>query len=107
VVTATARLPAFANCAAGTTAVNTVGFTYCVASAVAPNCTTDWALKPIPVTVSDVFPLPALTVAGAMVLTTGAGFTMVTVAAADCAGSATLAAVTVTVFDDGSVVGAV
>jgi hypothetical protein len=107
VATATARLPAFANCAAGTTAVNAVGFTYCVASAVAPNCTTDWALKPVPVTVSDVFPLPALTVAGAMVLTTGAGFTMVTVAAAVCAGSARLAAVTVTVFDDGRVVGAV
>jgi hypothetical protein len=32
---------------------------------------------------------------------------MVTVAAAVCAGSATLAAVTVTVFDDGRVVGAV
>jgi hypothetical protein len=107
VVTSTARLPAFANCAAGTTAVNTVGFTYSVASTVLPNCTTDWAQKPVPVTVSDVFPLPALSVAGEMVLTTGAGFTMVTVAAADCVGSARLAAFTVTVFDDGSMVGAV
>jgi hypothetical protein len=83
VVTATARLPAFANCAAGISAVNTVGFTYSVASAVPPNCTADWAQKPVPVTVSDVFPLPALTVAGEMVLTIGAGFTMVTDAVAD------------------------
>ena len=78
VVTSTARLPAFVNCAAGATAVNTVGFIYSVASAVPPNCTTDWAQKPVPVTFSDVFPLPALTVAGAMALTTGVGFTMVT-----------------------------
>jgi hypothetical protein len=41
VATATARLPAFANCAAGTSAVNTVGFTYSVASAVPPNPTVD------------------------------------------------------------------
>jgi hypothetical protein len=42
-----------------------------------------------------------------MELTTGAGFTMVTDAAADCVGSARLTAVTVTVFGTGSVVGAV
>jgi len=107
VVTATARLPAFANCAAGISAVNTVGFIYSVASAVPPNCTTDWALKPVPVTVSDVFPLPTLSVAGEMELTTGTGFTMVTDAAADCAGSARLAAFTVTVFATGRPVGAV
>ena len=107
VVTDTARLPAFANCAAGTTAVNTVGFTNSVASAVPPNCTTDWAQKPVPVTVSVVFPLPSLTVAGEMVLTTGAGFTMVTDACADCPGCATLAAATVTVFDEGGIPGAV
>jgi hypothetical protein len=83
VVTATPRLPAFANCAAGTSAVNSVGFTYSVGSAVPPNCTTDWAQKPVPVTVNVVFPLPALTVAGEMVLTTGAGFTMVRDAVAD------------------------
>jgi hypothetical protein len=83
VVTSTARLAGFANCAAGATAVNTVGFIYSVASAVPPNCTTDWAQKPVPVTFSDVFPLPALTVAGAMALTTGAGFRMVTDAAPD------------------------
>jgi hypothetical protein len=41
VITATARLPAFANCAAGAAAVNTVGFTYSVASAVLPNSTVD------------------------------------------------------------------
>jgi hypothetical protein len=46
-----------------------------------------------------------LTVAGEMELTTGTGFTMVTVAAADCPGSATLAAVTVTVFGAGSSAG--
>jgi hypothetical protein len=107
VATATPRLPAFANCAAGTTAVNTVGFTNSVASAVPPNSTTDWELKPVPVTVNVVFPLPALTVAGEMELTTGAGFTMVTDAVADCVGSATLAAVTVTVFDEGTIPGAV
>ena len=104
VATATARLPTFANCAAGTTAVNTVGFTNSVASAVLPNCTTDCTQKPVPVTVSDVFPLPSLTVAGEMVLTTGAGFTMVTDAPADCP---ELAAVTVTVFDEGGIPGAV
>jgi hypothetical protein len=104
VVTDTARLPAFANCAAGATAVNTVGFTNSVASAVPPNCTTDWAQKPVPVTISVVFPLPWLTVAGEMVLTTGAGFTMVTDACADCP---ELAAVTVTVFDEGGIPGAV
>jgi hypothetical protein len=83
VITATARLAAFDNSAAGTPAVNTVGFTYSVASAVPPNSTTDWALKPVPVTVSVVFPLPALTVAGEMELTTGAGFTMLTDAVPD------------------------
>jgi hypothetical protein len=83
VVTATPRLPAFANCAALTTAVIAVGFTYSVASAVLPNSTTDCAQKPVPVTVSVVFPLPALTVAGEMELTTGAGFTRVTVAVPD------------------------
>ena len=41
VVTSTARLPAFVNCAAGATAVNTVGFIYSVASAVPPNSTVD------------------------------------------------------------------
>jgi hypothetical protein len=41
VVTSTARLPAFTNCAAGTTAVNVVGFQYVVASAVLPNSTVD------------------------------------------------------------------
>jgi hypothetical protein len=64
-------------------------------------------VKPVPVTVSVVFPLPALMAAGEMLLTTGAGFTMVSDAAADCAGSATLAAVTVTVFGDGTTPGAV
>ena len=48
-----------------------------------PNSTTDCAQKPVPVTVSVVFPLPALIVAGEMVLTTGAGFTMVTVVVPD------------------------
>jgi hypothetical protein len=74
---------------------------------VLPNSTTDCALKPVPVTVSVVFPLPALMVAGEMELSTGAGFTMVTDAAADCVGSVTLAALNVTVFGTGSVVGAV
>jgi hypothetical protein len=107
VATATARLATFANCAAGTTAVNSVGFTYSVASAVLPNSTTDCTQKPVPVTVSVVFPLPSLTAAGEMELTTGAGFTMVTDAVADCVGCATLAAVTVTVFDEGGIPGAV
>ena len=83
VVTATPRLPAFANCAAETSAVNAVGFTYNVGSAAPPNSTTDWAQKPVPVTVSVVFPLPALTVAGEMLLTAGAGFTMVSDAVPD------------------------
>jgi hypothetical protein len=83
VVTATARLPAFVNCAAGTTAVNCVPLPYVVASAVLPNSTTDCAQKPVPVTVSVVLPLPAFTVAGETVLTTGAGFTTVTVAVPD------------------------
>jgi fumarate reductase subunit D len=107
VVTATARLPAFANCAAGTSALNCVALPYVVASAVLPNSTTDCALKPVPVTVSVVFPLPALMVAGKMVLATGAGFTMVTVAAAERVGSVTLAAVKVTVFGAGGTAGAV
>jgi hypothetical protein len=64
-------------------------------------------VKLVPVTVSVVFPLPAFTVAGEMELTTGAGFTMVTDAPADCPGCATLAAVTVTVFGDGGIPGAV
>jgi hypothetical protein len=83
VLTATARLPAFANCAAGTTAVNCVALPYVVASAVLPNSTTDWAQKPVPVTVSVVLPLPTLMVPGEMLLTTGAGFTRVTDAVPD------------------------
>jgi hypothetical protein len=39
--------------------------------------------------------------------TVGTGFTIVTGAVADCVGSATLAAVTVTVFGTGSALGAV
>jgi hypothetical protein len=78
-----------------------------VASAVFPNSTTDWAQKPVPVTVSVVLPLPALSVVGEMVLMAGSGFTMVTLAVADAVGVATLAAVTVTVLGVGSVVGAV
>jgi hypothetical protein len=54
-----------------------------------------------------VFPLPAFTVAGETVLITGAGFTMVTVAVADSPVAATVTAVTVTAFGDGSTVGAV
>jgi hypothetical protein len=50
---------------------------------VPPNSTTDCAQKPVPVTVSVVLPLPALTVAGEMELTTGAGFTIVTAAVPD------------------------
>jgi hypothetical protein len=74
---------------------------------VLPNSTTDCAQKPVPVTVSVVFPLPAFTVAGEMLLITGAGFTRVTEAVAESAEFATLAAVTVTVLGDGSVAGAV
>jgi hypothetical protein len=107
VVTATGRLPAFANCAAVTTAVNCVPLPYVVASAVLPNSTTDCAVNPVPVTVSVVFPLPAFTVAGEMLLTTGAGFMMLTVAVAESAAFATLAAVTVTVLGNGSIAGAV
>jgi hypothetical protein len=80
VVTSTPTLPAFANCAAVTTALNCVPLPYVVASPVLPNSTTDCGVNPVPVTVSVVFPLPAFTVAGAMELTTGAGFTMVTAA---------------------------
>jgi hypothetical protein len=83
VVTVTARLPALANCAAGSVAVNCVALPYVVASAVFPNSTTDWAQKPVPVTVSVALPLPALIVAGEMVLTAGAGFTTVTAAVPD------------------------
>jgi hypothetical protein len=71
---------------------------------VPPNSTTDCTQKPVPVTVSFVFPLPSLTEAGEMLLTTGAGFTMVTEAPADCP---PLAAVTVTVFVEGGIPGAV
>jgi hypothetical protein len=42
-----------------------------------------------------------------MVLTTGAGFTIVTVAVPDCVGAAALAAVTVSVFGVGGTAGAV
>jgi len=104
VVTSTPSLPAFANCAAGATAVNTVGFRNSVASALPPNSTVDWGVKPVPVTVSVVLPLPSFTVAGEMLLTTGAGFTMVTEAPADCP---PLAAVTVTTFVEGGIPGAV
>jgi hypothetical protein len=83
VVTASVGLPAFVNCTAGTIAVNCVALPYVVASAVLPNSTTDCTQKPVPVTVSVVLPLPALTVAGEMVLTTGAGFTMLTDAVPD------------------------
>jgi hypothetical protein len=83
VVTATARLPAFANCAAVKVAVNCVALPYVVASAVPPNSTTDCEQKPVPVTVRVVFPLPALIVAGEMAPSTGAGFTMVTDAVPD------------------------
>jgi hypothetical protein len=107
VVTTTVRFPAFANCAAGTTAVNAVALPYVVASAVLPNSTTACALKPVPVTVSVVFPLPALIAAGKMEATAGGGFTMVTVAVADRVGSVTLAAVNVTVFGAGGTAGAV
>jgi hypothetical protein len=46
-------------------------------------------------------------VAGEIELTVGTGFTIVTDAVADSVGSATLAAVTVTVFGTGSLFGAV
>jgi hypothetical protein len=64
-------------------------------------------VKPVPVTVSVVFPLPALRVAGEMVLTTGAGFTMVADAVADRVGSVTLVACIVTTFGTGGTAGAV
>jgi hypothetical protein len=83
VLTATVRLPALANCAAVSVAVNSVALPYVVARAVLPNCTIDCTQKPVPVTVSVVLALPALIVAGEMALTTGAGFTMVTDAAPD------------------------
>jgi hypothetical protein len=83
VVTATARLPALANSAAVIVAVNSVALPYVVASGVLPNSTTDCEQKPVPVTVSVVFALPALIVAGEMAPSTGAGFTMVADAVAD------------------------
>jgi hypothetical protein len=61
---------------------------------------------PVPVTVNVVFPLPAMTEAGEMELIAGTGFTIVTEAVADCVGSATLAAVTVTMLGDGRLFGA-
>jgi hypothetical protein len=61
----------------------------------------------VPVTVNVVFPLPAMTDVGEMEVIAGTGFTIVTDAVADRAGSATLAAVTVTVFGTGSAFGAV
>ena len=72
-----------------------------------PNSTTDCGLKPVPVTVSVVLPLPALIVAGEMVLTAGGGFTMVTVVVPDWLGAAALTAVTVSVFGAGGTAGAV
>jgi hypothetical protein len=107
VVTATARLPALPNCPAGTTAVNCVALPEVVASAVLPNSTTDCGVKPVPVTVSVVSPLPALTVDGEMELTTGDGFMMVTAAVAERVGSAKLAACTVTTLGTGGTNGAV
>jgi hypothetical protein len=64
-------------------------------------------VKPVPVTVNCVFPLPTGTAAGEMEKSAGGGFVIVTDADADCAGLFELAAVTVTVLGDGSVVGAV
>jgi hypothetical protein len=107
VVTTTPRLPPLANCVAGTTALNCVPLPYVVASAVLPNSTTDCTQKPVPVTVSVVFPLPAFTVAGEMLLTTGAGFTMLTDPVPDRVGSVTLAAWMSTTFGTGGTAGAV
>jgi hypothetical protein len=88
-------------------AVNCVVLPYVVANAVPPNSTIACALKPVPVTVRVVFPLPALRVAGDMALSTGAGFTTVAEAVAVWLGAARLAAVMVTVLGVGGTAGAV
>jgi hypothetical protein len=107
VVTVTGKLPAFANCAAVSVAVNCVVLPYVVASAVLPNSTLDCVVNPLPVTVRVAFPLPALTVAGEIELIAGTGSTIVTEAVAEAVELPTLAAVIVTVLGVGSAFGAV
>jgi hypothetical protein len=68
---------------------------------------TDPLANPTPFTVNLVLALPKGIVAGEIEETVGCGFTIVTVADADCAEFARLTAVTVTVLGDGRVVGAV
>jgi hypothetical protein len=106
VVTSTGRVPGAANTVAGIVAVSTAGFQYDVGSAMPANSTTAPLANPDPLTVNFVFPLPKGITAGEMEDTTGCGFTIVTVADADCAEFDTLVAVTVTVLGDGRFVGA-
>jgi hypothetical protein len=107
VTTVTAKVPALASCAAGITAINCVALPKLVVSALPPSFTVDCCAKPVPVTVSVVSGLPALTVEGEMEPRVGAGLTTVTEAEAVRVGSATLAAFTVTTLGTGGTAGAV
>jgi hypothetical protein len=74
---------------------------------VPPITTTDWEVNPVPFTVNLAFRLPKGAALGEIEARAGGGFTIVTEADADWEGSVALAAVTVTVLDDGRVFGAV
>jgi len=78
-----------------------------VTSEVPLSCTVDCEVKPVPVTVNVVSPLPASTVEGESELRVGAGLTTVTDAEPVRLGSTTLAAFTVTTFGEGGIAGAV
>jgi hypothetical protein len=95
------------NRAAGITAVNCVALAKVVGSEPPPSFTVVCGVKPVPVTVSGVSGLPASTTVGEIEVKVGAGLTTVTAAVPVRLGSSTLAALTVTVFGEGGIAGAV
>lgn len=107
VTTVTGKTPALASWAEGIAAVNWVELSKFVVSEVPLSVTVDCWAKPVPVNVSVVSPLPAMTVEGEIELRAGTGFVIVTEADAVFVGSAALAAFTVTAFGEGGTAGAV
>ena len=98
---------ALANKVEGTTAVSSLELVKVVVNEVTPSLTVDCRLRPIPNTWIVVSGLPALISDGETVLIVGAGLTTSTEAEPERDGSATLVALTVTVFGEGGIAGAV
>jgi hypothetical protein len=106
--TVTSEIPGLVRKAAGMTALNCVELPEKIVVIAEPlSCTMDCWANPVPFTVSEVSPLPAVTVEGVMEVIAGTGFTTDTEAVPVRVGSAALATFTVTVLAEGGTVGAV